>query len=58
MATANDQQQAGRPLIANVRVSAAERDHLHRVAAQRGTNLSGLIRQALAADGALPRPAA
>ena len=40
--------------IANARVSAAERAHLHQVARDRSTTLSGLIRQALRNDGAMP----
>lgn len=55
MAPANDQQQPGRPLVLTMRASAAERAHLLEVAAQRGTNLSDLIRQSLTVNGALPR---
>ena len=40
--------------IANARVSAAERAHLHAVARDRSTTLSGLIRQALRDAGAMP----
>ena len=40
--------------IANMRVTAAERAHLHKVARDRQTTLSGLMRQALRNEGALP----
>ena len=40
--------------IEYARVSAAERVHLHKVARDRQTSLSGLLRQALRNEGALP----
>jgi hypothetical protein len=46
--------ETGRPLIANLRVTAAERAQIHKVAAQRGVSASDLIRQALRREGALP----
>ena len=55
MAQADRQQKTvSRLVIANARVSAAERAHLHRVAFDRQTTLSGLIRQALRDAGAMP----
>lgn len=54
MATADSQQQPLRPLLLTMRTSAAERAHLREVAEARSTNVSDLIRRALAADGALP----
>ena len=55
MAQADRQQKTvSRLEIANARVSAAERVHLHKVARDRGTTLSGLIRQSLRKNGALP----
>ncbi len=55
MAQADRQQKTvSRLEIANVRVSAAERAHLHQVARDRSTTLSSLIRQALRNDGAMP----
>ena len=55
MAQADRQQKTGpRVEIANVRVSATERAHLHRVAFDRQTTLSSLIRQALRDAGAMP----
>ena len=55
MAQADRQQQTtARQLLANVRVTAAERAHLQQVASARSTTVSDLIRQALARDGALP----
>jgi hypothetical protein len=55
MAQADRQQKTGPRLeIANVRVSAAERAHLHQVARDRSTTLSSLIRQALRDAGAMP----
>jgi hypothetical protein len=55
MAQADRQQQTtARQVIANLRVTAMERAHLHEVASARSTTVSGLIRQALARDGALP----
>ena len=43
-----------RRLLANMRVTAAERAHLQRVAAERSTTISDVMRQALRRDGALP----
>ena len=40
--------------IANTRVTTAERAHLHKVARDRQTTLSGLIRQSLRDAGAMP----
>ena len=37
--------------LLNIRASAAEREQLRRVATERGTTVSGLIRQSLAAQG-------
>ena len=55
MAQADRQQKTvSRLEIANARVSAAERAHLHKVARDRQTTLSGLMRQALRNEGALP----
>jgi hypothetical protein len=55
MAQADRQQKTGPRLeIANVRVTATERAHLHRVAFDRQTTLSSLIRQALRDAGAMP----
>jgi len=55
MAQADRQQKTvSRLVIANARVSATERAHLHQVARDRSTTLSGLIRQALRDAGAMP----
>jgi hypothetical protein len=55
MAQADRQQKTVPRLeIANVRVTATERAHLHQVARDRSTTLSSLIRQALRNDGAMP----
>jgi type II secretory pathway component PulM len=37
--------------LLNIRASASEREQLRRVATERGTTVSGLIRQSLAAQG-------
>jgi hypothetical protein len=44
----SDQRRAN---LLNIRASAAEREQLRRSAAERGLTVSGLIRQALAAQG-------
>ncbi len=55
MAQADRQQQkTARQLLANVRVTAAERAHLQQVASARSSTVSDLIRQALRREGALP----
>ena len=46
--TASDQRRAN---LLNIRASATEREQLRRVATDRGTTVSGLIRQSLAAQG-------
>jgi hypothetical protein len=47
-------QPTSRLLIANMRVTAAERDHLQKVASERSTSVSDLMRAALRREGALP----
>ena len=54
MAQADRQEKRILQEIANMRVTAAERAHLHKVARDRQTTLSGLIRQSLRDAGAMP----
>ncbi len=55
MAQADRQQQTtARLVIANARVTTAERAHLQQVASARSTTVSDLIRHALRREGALP----
>lgn len=56
---AADQQQPSKFVLLTFRSNTDERAHLHRIAAERGTTLSGLVREGLAAiDAALPAEAA
>jgi antitoxin component of RelBE/YafQ-DinJ toxin-antitoxin module len=55
MAKANRQPQTeSRKLLFNVRIDAAERAHLKKVAADRSLTVSDVIREALRRDGVLP----
>jgi uncharacterized protein (DUF1778 family) len=51
MAQADNQQQAGRPLLHTLRVSPEERAYLQRAAVKRGTTMSDLVRKGLRAEG-------
>jgi hypothetical protein len=44
-----------RPAFTGVKLTNAEREALDRAVAKRGVTISGAIRQALQADGLLPR---
>lgn len=55
MAKATSSKQISRTLLANMRVTAAERAHLQRVASERSITVSDLMRQALRRTGALPK---
>jgi antitoxin component of RelBE/YafQ-DinJ toxin-antitoxin module len=55
MAKADRQPQTeSRRLLCNVRIDAAERAHLKKVAADRSLTVSDVIREALRRDGVLP----
>ena len=45
----------GRPTLLNVRATAAEREQVHRFAAEQGTTVSGLLRRGLELQGFKPQ---